>query len=218
MHGGGAGEKGGDDESRGKTEEDGKHDAKHRGLGLSVYEPFTKRIAEEEVADEGAEGGGEEGDMNPLAEGLLLNEAEEHDTKKRRPHVENIETVKAVGNDENVARKGGRLDRGTAEKHDQVTGKSAEGGVEEGASKPAQGKVVGDKLCGGGEDAHKIRPEVGLSRHEDGEGDGEKESKTQKTHIKGDDASRPFCVMYLCFVGRKMRLLRFYHDFMSFWS
>ena len=156
--------------------------------------------------------------MYALAEGLLLNEAEEHNAKKGRPHIENVETVKAVGNDENVARKGGCLDRGAAEKYDQVTGKSAEGGVEEGATKTAQGKVVGDKLCGGGEDAHKIRPEVGLLRHKNGEGNGEEESKAEHTHIQGDDATRPFCVMYLCLVGRKMRLLRFYHDFMSFWS
>ena len=81
-----------------------------------------------------------------IAEALLRDETVDENAEEGRPHIEKIKTVEAVGNYQHISRQGGCVGFYTAYKNYEVTKQSAYGGVKQGRSKSAQGKIVGYKL------------------------------------------------------------------------
>ena len=143
-----AGEQGGNDKSCRKSEKDCQNDTKRGDLRLAKFKVAAERIAEQKVADERAERRGKERNVNVFTERLFRDEAIEQNADKGRPHIDKIESVKAMRDDEHIARKGGGRGFHTAEQNDGVAGKSANGGVKKRTAKTAKTEIVGDKARG----------------------------------------------------------------------
>ena len=110
-----------------------------------------------------------------------------------------------MGNDEHISREGGGGCLYTADLNDDIAGKTADGGVEKGAAKTAEGEIVGDELGGGGQDAEEVLPKIRFARVDDGDRCGDEEGKADEKRVKSDDLSRVFAVMNLRVVGGDVR-------------
>lgn len=151
--------------------------------------------------------------MYVLAKGRLADKAEKQYAKQGRPHIEEIQTVEAVGDHQHVSRKGGGGRFGAADENDEVTCKAADGGVEKGTAETAEGEVIGDQLCGGGENAEKVFPEIRLARDRYGDRGRDKEREAEKAHVEGDDPTRVFCMMHFRIVSGKLNFCRLHVSF-----
>lgn len=205
VHGGRAGKKRRDNETDRNAEKERKAYAEDGGLNLTCGKLFTEGITEDEVTDEGTECCGEKGNVNVIAVACFCQLAVNEYADKGRPHIEKVETVKAVSHDEHISREGGGGCLYTADLNDDIAGKTADSGVEKGTAKTAEGEIVGDELGGGSQDAEKVLPKIRFTCVNDGDRCGDEEGKTDEKRVKGDDLSRVFAVMDLCVVGGDVR-------------
>ena len=143
--------------------------------------------------------------MNVIAIACFGQLAINEHADEGRPHIEEVKTVKAVGNNEHITREGGGGRLYAADLNDDIAGKTADGGVEKRAAKTAEGKIVGDELGGGGQDAEKVLPEIRFTRVDDGDRCGDEEGKADEKRVKSDDLPRVFTVVDFRVVGGEVR-------------
>lgn len=153
------GEQSGDDKSRNRAEKDREEHAEQAEPDRSEME-LSDGIAEQEVADEGRERGRKHGDVQIFADGMLCDQTVDQNADEGRPHIQKIESVKAVRDDEEICREGFCVGFRSAQKDHQIAGKSAECGVKKRACQTAQIEIVRDQLGRGGQNTEKIRQEV----------------------------------------------------------
>ena len=183
MHSRRAGQKRGNDESRCYSADKRKDDSNCADLGFRCVEA-TYGITEEHLADEGREGGREEGDVNVLGDALLHNLAEYEHAEEGRPHIEKVQTVEAMGDDEHISCQDRRVRLCAAEVDHKIGDNSAHGGVKERAAESAEGEVIGDQLAGRGQNAGEIVKEVPLLRINDGNRRRNEEKERDENGIK----------------------------------
>ena len=159
LYSGYTGEQCGDNKSRKRTEKDCEDHAGNTKLDRTEIE-LSDGITEEQVADEGSECGREHGDVQIFADGLFGDQTIDQNAYKGRPHIQKIETVKAVGNDENVCREGLGIGSRSAEEDHQIAGESAQRRVKKGACQASQIEIVRDQLGGGRQNAEEIRKKI----------------------------------------------------------
>ena len=85
--------------------------------------------------------------MKVLTNGVLGDEAIDQNADEGRPHIEEIQAVKAMGDDQNVRCEGGTVCARLTEDQNKRAGKSADPGVEKCRREVSEGKIVGDQLC-----------------------------------------------------------------------
>ena len=124
LYSGYTGEQCGDDKSRECTENDCEDHTGKAELYRSEVE-LSDGITEEQVADEGGERGREHGDVQIFADGFFCDQAVDQNADEGRPHIQKIEAVKAVRNDENICREGLGIGSRSAEEDHQIAGESA---------------------------------------------------------------------------------------------
>ena len=151
------GEKSGDDKSRQRTEYDGKDHTEPAELDRTEIE-LTDGIAEQKVADERSERGGEHGDMQIFADGSFSDQTVDQNADEGRPHIQKVESVKAMCDDENIRCKGFCVGFRLGDEDHQIAGKSAQTCVEQRACQTAQIKVVRDQFGWRSQDAEKVFP------------------------------------------------------------
>ena len=86
--------------------------------------------------------------MQVFAHGMLRDEAIDENADEGRPHIEDVQTVKAVRDDEDIRRKGRGIRLRLADKNDQIASETAKACVEERARKASEIEIVCDKLGG----------------------------------------------------------------------
>ncbi len=143
-------------------------------------------ITEKHLADKGRKGGGEKRDVNVFRDLFLHNGAVEQNTDEGRPHIQKIQPVKAVRDDEHIAREGRGIGVYLANVYDGVCKKTANGGVKKRASKPAEREIVGDELAWRGENVAQIVEKIPLFRINDRDGRGEQEKKADEKRVKAN--------------------------------
>lgn len=156
---GDTGEQSGDDKSRKRAEQDREKHAGQAELDRSEVE-LSDGIAEQKVADEGRERGRKHGNVQIFADGVLCDQAVDQNADEGRPHIQKIEPVKAVRDDEQVCGEGFCVGSRAAEQDHQIAGKSAECRVKKRACQASQIEIVRDQLGRGGQNADKIWQEV----------------------------------------------------------
>ena len=67
-------------------------------------------------------------------------------TNKGWPHIDEIQSVKAMSDHKQIRRKGDAVGMRLAEQHDKHTGKTAYSRIEQGARETAQSKIIGHEL------------------------------------------------------------------------
>lgn len=151
-----AGKERGDKKARKNTEHDGKNNAQH--AETADLQGFSRGIVKEKIADEGCQRGGKHGNVQMIPTGMIRQHTINQHTDEGWPHIDEIQTVKAVGNHQNVCRKGGAVGVCAAYRNNQRAGNTAKPCIKKGAWQTPKGEVVGDKLGGTGENIPKIAP------------------------------------------------------------
>ena len=146
MHCRRAGKQSGNDKSNGKSA----YQRKDRSDPMEVHARrviFTNGISEAQLTDEGRQSGGKKGNMNILADLFFHDAAIKKNTEEGRPHIQKIQTVEAMGNDEHITGKNGGVGLSSADVDDQIGKQSANCRIEQGASQSANCKIIGDELA-----------------------------------------------------------------------
>ena len=84
------------------------------------------RVEKQKVADKGRQCRGKHGDVQVIADRSLGQQTVDHHADKGRPHIDEIQAVKAMGDNQKIRRKGGAVGTGTADQNDEGAGKSAD--------------------------------------------------------------------------------------------
>ena len=205
VHGGRAGEKRGHDEADGDAEKEREAYAQHGGLDLTCGKLLTEGVAEDNIADEGTQRRGEKRDVDVIAVAGLGQLTVNEDADEGRPHIEKVETLEAMRHDEHITREGGGGRFYVADLNDDVTSETADGGVEKRAAETAEGKIIGDELGGGSQDAEDILPKIRFAGVDDGDRCGNEKGKADEKRIKSDDLSRVFAVVNFRVVSGDVR-------------
>ena len=153
------GEQRGNDKARKRAENDCEDHAGKAELDRSEVE-LSDGVTEKQVADEGCERGGEHGDVQIFADGVLGDQAIDQNAYEGRPHIQKIKSVKAVRNDENICREGLGIGSRSAEEDHQIAGESAQRRIKKGACQASQIEIVRDQLGGGRQNAEEIRKKI----------------------------------------------------------
>ena len=183
VHRRSTGKKCGDDEACRHTADEREDNSNRADLGFRRIEA-TYGITEEHLADEGREGGREEGDVNVLGDALLHNLAEYEHAEEGRPHIEKVESVEAMSDDEHISCQDRRVRLCAAEVDHKICNDSAHGGVKERAAESAEGEVIGDQLAGRGQNTGEVVKEVPLLRINDGNRRRNEEKERDENGIK----------------------------------
>ena len=183
VHRRSTGKKCGDDEACRHTADEREDDSNRADLSFRRIEA-TDGITEEHLADKGREGGREEGDVDVLGDSLLHNLTEYENAEEGWPHIEEVESVEAMSNDEHISCEHGSVRLCAADVDHKICDDSAHGGVKERAAESAEGEVIGDQLAGGGENACEIIKEVPLLRIHDGNRRRNKEKQRDEHGVK----------------------------------
>ena len=133
--------------------------------------------------------------MDVVAEMLLHHLAIDKYTDDAWPHVDKVQTVKTVGNNKHISGEGGGIDSDNTEIYKDICGNSADGSIEECASKTAEGEIIRNELGRGGEDGEKIVPKIILACNKHCDWRGNKKNKTQINCVKIYDLVGVFSVM-----------------------
>ena len=84
--------------------------------------------------------------MQIFAQGILCGKAVNDNADKGRPHIDKIKSVKAMGNNKNVRRKGGRRCARATDENKQIASKTAKSCIEQRACKTSYAEIVGNEL------------------------------------------------------------------------
>ena len=112
-HGRRAGEQGRDKESRKNAEHEREDDAKD--AEAADLERASGGIVEQKVADKGRERGGEHGQMQVVPDRDLFDVAIDEHADKGGPHIDEVQAVEAMRDDQQIGRKGGAVGVGAAD-------------------------------------------------------------------------------------------------------
>ena len=123
------------------------------------------------VGDEWSESCREHCDVQMLAKALFGDQTVDRYTDKGRPHIDEIESVKAVRNHEHKCRKGGGVCSCAADEKYYRACKRTDRGIEERACKATERKIVGHELGRSCYDRYKIFKECRTvnTRHRGGD-------------------------------------------------
>ena len=135
------GKESGHDKARQRTENDCKDHAEQAELDRTEMK-LTDGIAEQKVADERSERGGEHGDMQIFANGCFSDPTVDQNADEGRPHIQKVESVKAMRDDKNIRSEGFCVGLGFGDEDHQIAGKSAQTCVEQRTRQTTQIKVV----------------------------------------------------------------------------
>ena len=86
--------------------------------------------------------------MQIVAAGYFLRPAIYENTDKRRPHIDEIQAVEAMGDDQNIRRKGCTVGMRATDGDDERACKTAKCRVKKRAGKATERKIIGDELAG----------------------------------------------------------------------
>ncbi len=219
VHGGSAGQKRQNDKADGDAAHDG--DGKTYPIyPCDVGVVVAHGITEKHLADEGRKRRGEKRDVNVCRDLFLHNGAVEQNADEGRPHIKKIQPVKAVRDDEHIARERRGVGVYLANVYDGVGKKTANGGVKKRASKPAEREIVGDELAWRGQDVAQIVEKIPLFRINDRDGRGNKKKQTDEKRIKANYffVQRAFCLCLRGGEGRIGHCISFYKRWLLVFS
>ena len=141
LNGCDTGKQSGDDESRQRTENDCKDHAEPAELDRTEMK-LTNGITEQKVADERRERGREHGDVQIFTDGCFADQTVDQNADEGRPHIQKVESVKAMRDDEDIRREGFCVGFRLGDEDHQIAGKSAQTCVEQRACQTSKIKVV----------------------------------------------------------------------------
>ena len=188
MHGSRTGQKGQDDKAVG----DSAHNGKNQPEPVDLCDRWIKaanRISEQQLADKGSQCRGKKGNVDVFRYLFLHDNTKEQNTDKRRPHIDKVETVEGVCDDQHISRKRCGVRTYPADVYDDAGDQAANTRVEQGAAQSAEGKVVGYQLAGRREYATEIFKKAPFLRIEHGDRHRRKEKQAYK---QGIGAYEPF--------------------------
>ena len=113
----------------------------------------------------------------------------------RGDHIEGVEAVESVRDDEHIRGKRGRGRALYAEAHYDVGECAAEGSIKERCVESSEREVVGDELRGGGEDAHEAVNHSVIVRVERGTRGSYEKSEREEECVESDDSAGAVLVM-----------------------
>ena len=179
----GARKDGRDHEGNEQGEHEGQHQAGAGDLDFARDKTVFQRVSEQKFTDEGAEAGSEHADVQVLLDIQVPHPHIEHGRKKAGPHVQEIEAVEAVGDDQEKAGQGIRVGIALQVEHEKAHADAAGAGVQEGGRQASEMEVVCDQGPRRGHDPDPVgedflRGETGIDRPDGGGG---KECKGKET-------------------------------------
>ena len=157
LNGCDTGKQSGDDKASQRTETDCKDYAEPAELDRTEIK-LTDSIAEQKVTDERSERGGEHGNMQIFANGRFSDQTVDQNADEGRPHIQKIESVEAMCDDENIRREGFCVGFCLGDEDHQIAGKSAQTCIEQCTCQTTQIKVVRYQFGWRSQDAEKIFP------------------------------------------------------------
>ena len=146
VHSGGSGQERGNEKTRAKAEQNRHQNAYNVYVCPRNIDVDAKRIAEQKIADKGRKCRGEHCHVQIFAQGILCGKAVNDNADKGRPHIDKIKSVKAMGNNKNVRRKGGRRCARATDENKQIASKTAKSCIEQRACKTSYAEIVGNEL------------------------------------------------------------------------
>ena len=140
-----AGQKRRNDEAGCCAEYDCENHADDIQFDLTEHER-TDGITEKEVADERGKRRGKHRNMKIFSNGMFCDITIDENADKGRPHIEKVQTVKAMRDNEQISGERGGIGFCFADKDEEITGKTAKSRIEKGACQTAKVEIVCDKL------------------------------------------------------------------------
>ena len=144
----GAGQNGRDHESDEQGEQERQDQTGAGDPDFTGNKPVFERVAEQEFTDEGAETGGEHADMKILLDVQVPHPHVDHGSEEAGPHVQEIQSVEAVGDDQEKAGQGVRVGVPLQPDHEKAHADAAGACVQKGCGQTPETEIVRDKRAG----------------------------------------------------------------------